>query len=348
MQVLYVGDMGEVSLSLYRSWALSRLGHTVSTFDTRSYLDSGGRLIRALRYRTLLGSAVARANRLMLEQARDERPDVVVIDKGLLFSARTLQTLNTLGCLTVNCTMDNPFGPRGDPGWRLFRQAVPHYRLHLVQRDSNFGDYRAAGAQDVQMLRTAYEPTIHFPPPEGWSDADRLHDVVFIGTPYDQRGKFMLDLWRDNGIAPRIWGAPKWWSAVLPPDARQALLQGGELWIGDYRETIWRSRFCIAFVTHSNVDEVAQKSFEIAGCGGLLLAEDTPGHRAHFAADEEAVFFSSPADCAEKVRRLLNDEAARTRIAAAGRRRAVESGYSNDARLERVFDYIGRTYFPGR
>lgn len=347
MRILYVGDMDDYCFALYRSWALRRLGHEVTTFDTRSYFAGGGRIIRALRYRTLIGPAINRANKLLLEQAADERPDVVLIDKGLLFSARTVKALNALGCLTVHYNIDNPFGPRGDPGWRLFRQALPHYRLHLVQRDSNFADYRAAGARDVHYLRTAYEPTIHFPPPEGWNEADKRHDVVFIGSPYDQRARFMLDLWREHGLAVKLWGTSLW-NGVLPPDARAALLQGTELWTDDYRETIWRSRFCLAFVTHSNVDDVAQKGFEIAGCGGLLLAEDTPGHRAHFIADEEAVFFTSPADCAEKVRRLLDDPETRARIAAAGRRRAVESGYGNDARLERVFDYIEKTYFAGR
>jgi spore maturation protein CgeB len=218
---------------------------------------------------------------------------------------------------------------------------LPYYDLHLVQRDCNFADYRQAGARDVQMLRTAYEPTIHFPPPVGWSDADRSFDVVFIGAPYDERAQFMLDLWHRHDIPVSIWGSPEW-SEELPADARRALLKGTQLWIKDYRETIWRSRICLSFVTHSNCDDVAQKSFEIAASGGFLLAEDSKGHREHFSADNEAVFFQSAADCADKVRRFLADEAARTRIAAAGHQRAVASGYGNDARIARVLDYVAQ------
>jgi hypothetical protein len=347
MRVLYVGDLAETSSSLYRFWAIGRLGHEITSFDTLPFLAAGGRLARAWRFRTLLDASVNRANRRLLKQARDERPDIVLIDKGVMFSARTITALNALGCVTISYNQDNPFGPRGDPGWRLFRQALPHYRLHLVPRDSNVADYRAAGAQDVKMLRFAYEPSIHFPPPEEWSDADRKHDVVFIGAPYDRRAEFMTSLWREHGIAVKLWGAPSW-SDALAGEAKQALWQGGPLWIKDYRETIWRARVCLSFVTHSNVDDVAHRSFEIAACGGFLLAEDTPGHRAHFAADEEAVFFGSASDCAGKIRHFLGNETARRGIAAAGRRRAVQGGYGTDDRMAQVLDYVSRTYFAHR
>ncbi len=41
---------------------------------------------------------------------------------------------------------------------------IPHYDLHVVQRDANIADYQARGARDVIKIQTAYEPTIHFPP----------------------------------------------------------------------------------------------------------------------------------------------------------------------------------------
>ena len=63
--------------------------------------------------------------------------------------------------------IDNPFGTRQDPGWRLYMKDIPHYDLHVVQRDANIADYKSRGARDVIKIQTAYEPTIHFPPPAG-------------------------------------------------------------------------------------------------------------------------------------------------------------------------------------
>jgi spore maturation protein CgeB len=46
--------------------------------------------------------------------------------------------------------------------------------------------------------------------------------------------------------------------------------------------------------------------------------------------DEEAVFFTGPGELQRKIERYLPDEAARSRIAAAGRLRAQRDGYDND------------------
>ncbi len=73
--------------------------------------------------------------------------------------------------------------------------------------------------------------------------------------------------------------------------------------------------------------------FEITACGGFLLAERTAEHLACFREDEEAVFFSDFEECRAKIDRYLNDEPARARIAAAGQRRAWNSGYDNDSVL---------------
>jgi len=82
------------------------------------------------------------------------------------------------------------------------------------------------------------------------------------------------------------------------------------------------------------------KSFEIAGCGGFLLAERSEGHSQRFIEDEEAVFFSDIEECVAKIRRYLPDEAARTRIAAAGRVRAERDGYHNDRQVGLIVERL--------
>ena len=59
------------------------------------------------------------------------------------------------------------------------------------------------------------------------------------------------------------------------------------------------------------------KSFEIAGCGGFLMAEWSVGHAQRLHEDEEVVFFSTTEELVEKTWHYLPDEAARTRIAEA-------------------------------
>jgi len=220
-------------------------------------------------------------------------------------------------------------------------RAIPHYDLHVVQRDRNVADYIERGARGVIKIQTAYEPTVHFPPPEGWSDAQRDRGVSFIGTSYDERPAFLTRLWRECGF-PVVISGDKMWKERLDPEACAALYTGGELYQQAYREGIWRSKVNLSFITHSNQDEFVHKSFEIAACGGFLLAERSEGHKAKFEEDVEAVFFTGFEECAEKVRRYLGDEAARARIAAAGRARAVRDGYSNDAQVQKILERLGR------
>jgi hypothetical protein len=124
-----------------------------------------------------------------------------------------------------------------------------------------------------------------------WSDKDRDREVSFIGTPYDQRGEFLTRLWKEFGIAVTVSGGLVW-KKSLTDEAATAIYRGhGELFKDAYREGIWKSKINLSFLTHSNQDEFVHKSFEIAACGGFLLAERSEGHMQRFVENEEAVFF---------------------------------------------------------
>ncbi|HEY0264924.1 MAG TPA: glycosyltransferase [Granulicella sp.] len=337
MKILYAAGLSPNDSSMYRLHALERQGHTVVPFNSYQY-QATSPLLRKVELRLQVGPNVARLNRDLLEMARRERPELLWADKLLFLWPSTLDRLREMGVVTVSYMIDNAFGPRRDPGWRLYMKCVPHWDLHAVQRDQNIVDYKANGARDVIKIQTAYEPTVHFPPPEGWSDQDRDRGVSFIGTPYDNRAEFLTRLWKEFHLPVSVSGGLVWKTA-LGPEATAGIYRGnGELFREEYREGIWRSQINLSFLTHSNQDEFAHKSFEIAACGGFLLAERSAGHMERFKEDEEAVFFSDIEECAAKIRRYLPDEAARTRIAAAGCLRAVRSGYHNDHQVELIVE----------
>ncbi len=339
MKILYAAGLSYKESSLYRLWALERLGHRVVPFNTFEYLPANP-LVRKIAHRLSAGPSVNRLNRDLLCAAEAEKPDLFWADKLLSIRPKTLDRMRAMGVATVSYMIDNPFGPRRDPGWRLYMKDIPHYDLHVVQRDKNILDYTSRGARDVIKIQTAYEPTLHYPPPPGWSDADRDRQVSFIGTPYDDRAQTLGRLWRDCGFFVAVSGSAKLWGRAMKPDVFMATFRDGELYRDDYRNAIWRSRINLSFLTHSNQDEFVHKSFEIAGCGGFLLAERSAGHLQRFKEDEEAVFFSGFDELAEKIRRYLPDEAARQRIAAAGNLRAARDGYHNDRQVGLIIERI--------
>jgi spore maturation protein CgeB len=331
LRVLYCSHLTLDYYGEYRLRALRRLplAH-VAALDLGQYGASG--LLGKVEHRLQIGPEVARFNRDLLRAARQEGPQVILFDKVLQLRPGTLRRLRAMGVLCVDFVIDNPFGPRRDPGWRLYRRSIPQFDLTGVQRDISLEDYLRAGARDVVRIRTSYERSVHYPPPAGWSDADRDRSASFIGTPYDQRGEFLARLWR-GGIPLDISGSRPHWQAALPADAFAGVFRVGELKGDAYRDAIWRSRINLAFVTHGNRDTVAHKAFEITACGGFLLAERTPEHAELFREDEEAVFFSDFDECRAKIERYLYDEPARAVIAASGHERALRSGYDNDSVL---------------
>jgi len=333
LRLLYVSGLTPEYYGEYRLRALRRLGlEHVAALDLYQGDYGAPGMMGKLQHRLQIGPGVLRFNRDLLSAARRERVHVALFDKALPLEPRTLRKLRAMGVLCVDFVIDNPFGPRRDPGWRLYLRTIPEFDLTGVQRDISIGDYRRAGAREVVRIRTSYEPTVHYPPPMPLRDAERDRSVSFIGTPYDKRGEFLARLWR-AGVPLDISGSRPHWQAALPADAFAVTFRHGELKGDAYREAIWRSRINLAFVTRSNRDQVAHKAFEIAACGGFLLAERTPEHQSLFREDEEAVFFSDFDECRAKIDCYLNDETARTHIAEAGERRARNSGYDNDSVL---------------
>ena len=337
LEILYAAGLSPNDSSLYRLWALERLGHRVVPLNAFEYAP-GSALLAKITFRLAAGPWVSRLNRDLLQMAERERPDIVWTDKLLGMQPKTLERLRAMGIATVSYMIDNPFGTRQDQGWRLYMKDIPHYDLHVVQRDKNIADYKERGARDVIKIQTAYEPTIHFPPPPGWGDADRAREVSFIGTPYDNRAEFLTRLWKEFGVPVTISGSERLWRKALSADAFAAMFREGELYGAAYREGIWRSKINLSFLTHANGDEFAHKSFEIAGCGGFLLAERSEGHLARFREDEEAVFFWGREELAAKIRRWLPDEVGRARVAAAGQARAEACGYYNDAQMRLIVE----------
>ncbi len=331
-RILYVAALGAGNTSAYRGEALRRLGQEVVPFALEPW-ELRSRYGRALQFRFPVGPLVASVNRALLKQVQEQRPEVVWLDKPVHFTAGTIRAIKAAGCTVVCVNQDNPFGPREDGCWMQFFKIFRLFDLHCVFREADALRYQEWGLPSVKLL-FSYEPEQHFPPPEGWGDADRDRGVSYTGSPLEERPEFLRRLGEEFSLPLAVAG-PRW-DRAWPEELRSKFVIGGMMKDAAYRESIWRSKVNLAFVTHRNEDDVAHKAIEIAACGQFLLAERTPGHQACFEEDKEAVFFSSAEECAEKARYYLSRPEERERIAAAARLRAKRSGYSNDAQLEKV------------
>jgi hypothetical protein len=322
--------------------ALERLGYEVVPFNFSDYLRGSGRIANFLYHRLLAGPAVDRLNRDFQRAAEFSAPRYILVDKPIFLWPETVHSLSKTIAPIIQYNLDNPFGHMGEPGWRHLVAGIPAYDLHFVPREINLEDYRNAGARAVIRVPLAYEPTVHFPPPEDWAEERRTIDVSFTGSPYDDRAGFLSRLLTEHAIATDIRGDR--WQKALKPDIAAKLWTGPSVLDEAYRQRFWDSKICLSFVTHANNDQVAHKSFEIAASGCFLLAEGTDEHRHMFEDRKEAVFFDSLDHCARLIREYLPQADLRRRIAEAGRRRCLVAGYSNDARMGQAFAEVRKMF----
>jgi spore maturation protein CgeB len=342
-RILFVAGFtpGENSTAHFR--VLRELGCDVEVVNSRPYMTRGGRISAWLRFRTLAGPTISTLNEEILEVAERFQPHLLWAEKPIGVRPGTFQKLRDRGIVLSCLTYDNPFGDMGEPLWRLFRRSLPLFDLHVVPRRVSESDFIKAGARRVLRINFAFDPARQFPPPPGWTDADRTIDVSFTGAPHDNRAAKLLELRHDHGITVDVRGDR--WERVLGANDMATLVTGPGVWGEDYQKRFWQSRLCLAFITHANHDDTAHRCFEIAASKGFMLAERTDTLLDYFTEDHEAVYFSDMAECAEKIRRFLPDIAERERIASNARARAIASGYGMPDQFARVIrDLRSRHY----
>jgi spore maturation protein CgeB len=334
LRALYVvAETNPGSASLGRWNALQRMGLDGAwVVRTEEHLPVSS-VVDKIRFRTQFGLKVWKLNRFVLDTAVRNKVNVLLADKPLSLTPGTLRRLRQQGVFLIDLFIDNPFGPRKDPGFRLFRKALPEFDLNAVQRKVSIDAFKAHGAKDVVLTLVGFDRDVHFPSPSPVTDNERTRSVSFIGSPYDDRAEWFTSLFK-AGVPLDISGPRGPWEKELAPEVMQAVFKNGPLRGKEYREALWKSKINLCFVTKSNQDEAAQRSYEITACGGFMLAERTPRHLELFKEDEEAVFFSTKEECIAKIQRYLPDEEARNRIAAAGCRRAWSSGYDHDSLMK--------------
>lgn len=335
--MLYVGTLGAGGTCAQRLSVLRELGHEVAAFDVDTYLARSSRLVNSLRLRLSWGPGVDLLNEDLVRNAKSQGPELVWIDKGIFVRAKSLEAIRKFtGATLVHYNPDDPFGSYRR-GWRVFLQALPSYDLHLVPRDANKAEYLRAGARHVIRFRWAFDPQTHRPVPVTDEDRARLGGPVgFIGDWETERAASLRFL-ADRGVPVRVWGTN--WNKCRPVPMSMKL-EGRPLLGRDYSLGISTFDINLGFLRKGNRDLSTTRSVEIPASGGFLLAERTDEHLAMFDEGVEAEFFEGDDELLDKVRDYLARPEDRRRIAEAGRRRCLESGYSNHHELSRILDQI--------
>jgi hypothetical protein len=341
LRVLLVGEWhSDIHEEAWRIGLQAR-GHEVRGIAWHGRFSGGSPLAHFVgRVQNKLGAgpAVWRLNAQIVREARRFGPDAVILYRPTLILPLTLRALRRLASPTVIATYNNddPFGTRA-PWllWRHYRPLVQLADVNMVYRRKNVRELEELGAPNVALVRSHYIPERHRPVAVPAAERARLSaDVVFIGH-YEPDGRAdYLRAVAESGVDFKLFG-PDWDRAPSEPwlaRFRPIVPLRGE----QYVQSLSAARIALSLFSQLNSDTYTRRVFEITAVGAMLISQRTDDMLEMFREGQEAEYFSSPPELVDKVRFYLANEAARARIANAGRHRVAAAGHDIYSRMGEV------------
>ena len=337
-RILFIGDVAPYLTTAARRDALVDLGFPVETVDQRPILSGTTPLVSALAYRTLRTPGVYAFNRAIADAAARFDPQVIWIEKGTYVFPSTFQSLrrDPTRLLVYHNTDDWKLsGWLHRLHWRYLRRTIADYDVHITSNLWNVDEFRAAGFRNVVHMELAANPAVKDPGAIGAEERARLGAPVgFIGHWEPVTERRVLHLLR-GGVPVKVYGGG--WehaqaTAELSGAAQYRFVMGDE-----YARAIRSFDINLGIVSKWNRNHTASRTFQIPALGAFLLHERNELVEKYFEEGVEAEFFDSDDELLEKCRHYLAHPEERERIAAAGRRRCIESGYFE---LDRVRDAL--------
>jgi len=330
------------ALPEYLAGALRRLGHDVVLFDHRAFLLPGR--VRA-RIPVLERLDRVRLNARLLRLVRRERPDLAIVNQGMVLEGRTIEAIRAEGTRCVNWFSDFP----AEFGKGLL--AAPSYDAFYLGSSYAATRHREAGHHNATWLPFGCDPRSHRPEERdeatgsipGWrgSPESVRTQIVFVGSHYPERQILLRFL---SGLPVGVWG-PGWERAADDPHVAP-MIRGGAL-----RPESWRllyARCRVALNIHYGSFGPAEVSgdlantrvFEILACGAYQVVDRQGDVLRLFREGEHLTAFSSGDELRARVEQALRDDGLTERVARQGRAEVL-ARHTYEHRARRLLDRKG-------
>lgn len=342
MRILSIGTFkGLSNTCLHRTWALDKLGEVDRIDSTLTCRVLRYRIINRLfvRYKWPVSFHFHNLNEAVVDAVKKQQYDIVWIDKGIFVEGKTLRAIKQIqpNCIIVGYSPDN-MAERHNQS-QVFLNSFPYYDYYITTKSYTVESLRQMGCKNILFVNNAYEASFHHPYPLTKEERERLGGKVgFIGAWEEERCRSILYLTM-HGVPVKVWGGGKWleYKGRYP----NLKIEDEGLYTEDYNKALSAFDISLCFLRKMNYDLQTTRTMEIPACGSMLMAERTAEHELLFKDKEEAVFFSSDKELLELCRYYIAHEEERKRIAEAGRKRCITSGYSNEETIKKILMKIG-------
>jgi spore maturation protein CgeB len=274
-------------------------------------------------------------NKRLLNKAKDCKPDLIFVVKGVCLKPTTLRSLRQQGCKLVSWSNDDMFGWHNRSLW--YTIGLKYYDLVVTQKSYNCNpeELPSLGTRKLLFQNKAFDPLVHKPSLD-CSLIKFKHDVVFVGAYEAERLRSLLFV-AQAGIEVHIYGWVKPVNKQIHPLLH---FHNHYLHEEDYAGVFCCSKISLNFLRKMNRDLQTSRSIEIPACKGFMLAERSNEHLQLFEEGKEAEFFSGDTELLEKIRYYLLHEDERQKIAEAGYKRCFSSNYTFENRMREILEVV--------
>jgi spore maturation protein CgeB len=267
----------------------------------------------------------AQAERILLAQIEDFKPDLVLNQDTFYVDTALMQRIKRVG----NPILIGQVGiaPTRGQDWAV-------YDLLISQLAATVNYFRRLGVR-AEVNHLAFEPSLLEALPAAPAQDVELSFVGTVSADHQQRVALL------EAIAARydlkLFGSPP---QALPASSPLHRCFQGEVWGMDMYQALRRSKITL----NSHIDMAGREAgnmrlFEATGVGTLLLTDFKDNLDTLFAPDREVAVWRTIDDCLATIDRTLRDDAGRAAIAHAGQARTMAQ-HTYRHRAREILDFV--------
>jgi len=324
-RILIYGEFWPGTLPSLLKKELVDRGHIVSIFDFTKIVPgiSDRKIFNRIKRRVFTSFYEWQVNATFLRQAKVEKPDVIIVSKGLNLYPRTVEELSQLGGKLINWNPDDFFNSKNTNDNLV--NSVRYYDLVVSSRPHLFQEYQEHGIKKSLFVDWYYVPELHFPRQTSFK-----YDLTFVGSWSPLREEFISHI-----VTPiDIWGGG-WERSSLKFKSLHRVNSKIVSQV-EMSSIFSESKYNLNLITHENRDYSNLRFFEVCASGGLLITEKNESSMSYLVDREDCLMY----DTVDDVNKMLVSEFDFGAIAASGYQKIVGGKNSFADRVDQLLNVI--------